>query len=475
MHLNRENYSTWVLGSLKLLSPVHYTLMSETDGFSFGSPPLATRRDGPFLDAEMIPSDNTCSERSSRQESRIFSESPQRDESPGDPVPIVSTPDLSFAASSSPFLSSMRESPSLRPTSFDHSEYGTLSALRKLLTPDHASFVHRLDYLLREAVEQSGTICNPRIQCASPEDVLGSKLQTASIALGTSSDPLKHCSSSSVLPLRELQRRTSLDGRDYAPSTVSCDPGYNSRRNKRKASSATDRVSKTASESPIHNRSVALAHSSSSYLSASDCASPPSRYRDVRYPPFKKRKCFSFDCAQVSIISSCAKSVALSKVTILCSKSSSFPRREGSCSDLAREGSKGVEFAHATISASISFIFQGELDTGVTALYHFRSTSSVLSYPLTQPATRVSSPVPILAPQDFLEADIPRVYGSNEGAAEARLRVLLKKETFHRQREGPSALTALDLAPLDSFVIDVIKWILRVFASMLQVLLPTSL
>ena len=46
--------------------------------------------------------------------------------------------------------------------------------------------------------------------------------------------------------------------------------------------------------------------------------------------------------------------------------------------------------------------------------------------------------------------------------------MLLKKETFHRQREGPSALTALDLAPLDSFVIDVIKWILRVFTSMVQ-------
>ncbi|KAI0251700.1 hypothetical protein BJV78DRAFT_418494 [Lactifluus subvellereus] len=340
--------------------------MSETDGFPFSSPPLATRRDGPFLDTEMILSDNTCSERSLCQESGLFSESPQPDESPGDPVPIASTPDLSFAASSSPFLSPMRGSPSLRPTNFDHSEYGNLSALPKLASD---SFVHRLDYLLREAVEQkchSGTSYNPRIQRASPEDVPGSKLQTASIASGTFSEPvlgpLKYCSGSSVVPLRELQRRTSLDGRAsgyYATSTVSCDPGHNLRRNKRKASSATDRVSKTASKSPIHHGSVTLVHSSDSSLSASDCASPLScRYRDVRYPPFKKRKCLSFDCAQVSIVSSCAESVALSKVTILCSKSSSFPRREGSGSDLARNGSKGVEFGHTTITPFISFIFR---------------------------------------------------------------------------------------------------------------------
>jgi hypothetical protein len=251
---------------------------------------------------------------------------PVRDTTHAGPVqvPSTSTPDLSFAASSSPYLSPI----SLLPTSFDYRGYGVLSPPSKP-TINHPPFVHCLDYLLREAVEQqchSGTRGNSRIQRAFSEDFCRPKTRMTSTAF----EPF---------PQYLSESRSLTGGFDYVPSLVSGDLGYNPR--KRKAVSMTDRASKTVSESLFHAGS--RLQSSNSYLSDSDCASPlPCRHLDFRCPPLKKRKCLSFDDAQVSITSPCADSPTFSKVTRLCSRSVSFPRRQTSCAETTYSGSRGV-------------------------------------------------------------------------------------------------------------------------------------
>ena len=82
--------------------------------------------------------------------------------------------------------------------------------------------------------------------------------------------------------------------------------------------------------------------------------------------------------------------------------------------------------------------------------------------PPTQPATRVPSPVPALSLQHFREIEIPHVFASSEDAAEARLKSLLKKDVLYLRRKCSGALAALDFAPRDSFVFEVIAWILMV-------------
>ena len=82
--------------------------------------------------------------------------------------------------------------------------------------------------------------------------------------------------------------------------------------------------------------------------------------------------------------------------------------------------------------------------------------------PPTQPATRVPSPVPTLSLQHFREIEIPHVFASSEDAAEARLKSLLKKDVLYLRRKCSGALAALDFAPRDSFVFEVIAWILMV-------------
>ena len=417
--------------------------MSEADCSSSGAPSLAPRSGGSSLDKKMSVSGDTLSEGNL---DRILSPSARPDTTHGGfvQVPSTSTPDLSVAASSSPYLSPIKDMPSfsLLPTRFDYHEYGDRSPPSKP-TINRPSFIDRLDYFLREAVEQqchSGTRGNWRIQRAFSEDVCRPKARKTSTAFG---------------PFLQYLSRPLTGDVNYAPSLVSGDLGYNPR--KRKAVSMTDRASKTASESLVNAGS--RLQSSNSYLSESDCASPLScRYRDFRCPPFKKRKCFSFDGVQVPITSACAESRAFSKVTKLCSKSVSFPRRKNSCAETACNGSRGVGFSHFTIAASISFLSHKAVGT---ARSH-PLARSISPYPPTEPATRIPSPVPILAPQEFPEAYIPRMYASSEVAAEARLRFLLEKEVRYRQKEGPGALLALNLAPRHSFVMDVMKWILTV-------------
>lgn len=58
--------------------------------------------------------------------------------------------------------------------------------------------------------------------------------------------------------------------------------------------------------------------------------------------------------------------------------------------------------------------------------------------------------------------EIPRVFASSEHAAEARLNFLLKKDVLYLRRKGSGALAALGFAPRDSFVMEVVAWILTV-------------
>ncbi len=89
---------------------------------------------------------------------------------------------------------------------------------------------------------------------------------------------------------------------------------------------------------------------------------------------------------------------------------------------------------------------------------------SVLSYPPTQPVTPVPglSPVPVLEPQNFSQADIPRLFLGSDDAAEARLMSLLRKETVYRRGKGQGALQTLDFASPHTLVNEVIAWILTV-------------
>ncbi|KAH9979601.1 hypothetical protein BGW80DRAFT_1279223, partial [Lactifluus volemus] len=261
--------------------------MSEADCSSSGAPFLAFLAHcsgGSSLDKKMSISGDTLSEGNS---DGILSPSARPDT-----VMEDLTPDLSFAASSSPYYTSpIKDLPSfsLPPTSLDYHGYGDRSPPFKP-TINHPSFVHRLDYLLREVVEQqchSGVRGNLRIQRAFSEDVCRLKTRMTSTAF----EPF---------PQYLSESRSLTGGFDYVPSLVSGDLGYNPR--KRKAASMTDRASKTVSESLVHAGS--RLQSSNSYLSESDCASPlPCRHLDFRCPPLKKRKCLSFDDARVSITS----------------------------------------------------------------------------------------------------------------------------------------------------------------------------
>jgi hypothetical protein len=103
----------------------------------------------------------------------------------------MGTPDLSFAVSSSPYPSPMKRSLSPLPASFDHRGCGNVPPLSKS-TSHNAFFIHRLDYLLLEAVEQQchpGNPGNMRIQRAFSEDFHGPTPQIVSIAVDTSPRP----------------------------------------------------------------------------------------------------------------------------------------------------------------------------------------------------------------------------------------------------------------------------------------------
>ncbi len=320
---------------------------SESDDYTYASPSPATRRNGPFLDATIMLSDDADSERSSDQEGGA--QSTQSDDPAGEPIPTTSTPDLSFAASSSPFLFSTTESPSSHPTSRDCLQCGNVVPLSKL-TSDHTSFVRRLDYLLQRTADQqrlSTTSDNIRIQPYYPEGVPGTESPMVSMAHDEGLDSAlgqRECYYRfSPLPSQKSPRSSSLiagTSDDSTLATVPSDAGIDPRRNKRKAKAAIHEDSEAPSMSLLHD-----GNPSDSYLSASDGAPhPPSRGRHL---PSKKRKCLSLD-TQPSLVSPCASSPALSDSNLVLSKSSSVQRQQDFESNTTYYATEGpaVQFYH---------------------------------------------------------------------------------------------------------------------------------
>jgi hypothetical protein len=442
---------------------------SESDGYTYASPSPRTRKNGPFFDATMMPSDNTDLERSLNQEDSLSQSTQSDDQSRlGEPVPTTSTPDLSFAASSSPFLFPARESPSpsLYATKSNRLRRGNVAPFSEL-TSDHTFFVRRLDYLLQQAADQqchSITSDNIRIQPNSPEEVPGPESQMVPIAhnsvLGSALGQREYDRRFSPLPSQKSWRNSypiGITSNDNTLATIPSHDGFDSRRNKRKAKAAVNEGSETPSTSLFGEGDP-----SDSYLSASDGGIPaPSRCLVGRQPPSKKRKCLSLDM-QLSVVSPRAGSQAFSDSYSTSSKLLSVRRQQGSESNTTHHTTKGVQFGHHVIPVSIS------QDATPSHSRISSAAGSVLSYPPTQPVTPVLglspilSPVPVLGPPDFLQADIPRVFWSSGDAAEARLISLLKKETLYWRREGLGPLLALDFAYPNTLVKEVIAWILAV-------------
>ena len=298
---------------------------SESDDYTYTSPSPETRRNGPFLDVTITLSDEADLERSSDQEDGDLSQSTQSDDPSGEaePIPTTSTPGLSLAASSSPFLFSTTESPSLHTTSCDRLQCGNVASLSKL-SPDNTSFVRRLDYLLQQAADQqcpSITGDNIRIQPYSPEGVSGPESPMVSIAhdevLESALGHQEYYCRFSPLPSQKSSRSLSLIAGatdNNRVVTVSDDGGIDPRRNKRKAKAAIREDSEAPSTSSLND-----GNPSDSYLSASDGTTPaPSRGRHL---PSKKRKYLSLDMQPTSG-SLCAGSSALSDSNLILSKAS---------------------------------------------------------------------------------------------------------------------------------------------------------
>jgi hypothetical protein len=319
---------------------------SESDDYTYASasPSPATRRNGPFLDPTIMLSDDADSERSSDQEDGALSQSTQSDDPSGEPIPTSSTPGLSFAASSSPFLFSTTESPSSHATSRDRLQCGNVASLSRL-TSDHTPFVRRLDYLLQQAADQqhlSITGDNIRIQPYSPEGVPGPESPMVPIAhdegLESALGRREYYCRFSPLPPQESPRSSSLSAGtsdDNTLATVASDAGIDRRRNKRKAKAAIHGDSEALSTSFFHD-----GNPSDSYLSASDGAPPasapsPSRGRHL---PSKKRKCLSLD-TQPSLVSPCVGSPVLSDPN---SKSPPVQRQQDFESNTAYDATEGL-------------------------------------------------------------------------------------------------------------------------------------
>ena len=429
------------------------TSESSGDYYINGSPSPATRRNMLFLDMQLPHPDYDTSLRSSLLlENDIPSRSTWSEKSsdPVDTFLFTSTPELSFAASSSPCLSPVKECP------FPHSTRTHLPGAGSihLVDPasDHSSFVRHLDVLLRDVVEQrniSETSGNARIH---PEKILDHKQQIVSSVCDTSSDISKaRCSRSFPLLHREFCPPNGSDPGGCVFSVTAQDAGHAPTRNKRKA---------------LHDE--CLPRRSDSYLSASDCASPLTRRSsDNHHPRLKKQKCHSFDGTRplgIPLLSALTRSSTFSKSNVFQHKPSSFPRRKEHGSKINEVSKSGDRIYHSLIRV--------EQDLQVTTPSYFRytwhnsPTGLVSPYPPTQPATRVPSPVPALSPRYFREINIPLAFASSEDAAEARLKSLLKKDVLYLRRKSSGALAALGFAPRDSFVLEVIAWILTVCAHM---------
>ena len=315
------------------------TGMSEPSSESSGgyyindTPSPATLRNLLFLDGQRSPSHDDTS---LRVKSDIPSRSTWSDKSSDfvDPFLFTSTPELFFAASSSPYLSPAKECP------FPHPSCTRLPGASSihLVDPasDHASFVRHLDVLLQKVVEQqyvSKISSNARIY---PEDVLDQKPQIVSSACDTSCDL-----ESIVVSKARCSRSFPLLHRDWRqPSPSSGDPGgcvlsvtshdasYVPTPNKRKALATIQEDFNIAVHLPTN--AGCLLRRSDSYLSASDRPSPLTRRcSDTGCPRLKKQKCRSIDGTQppaIVLLPQLGKSSTLSKKNAFQQKSSSFPR-----------------------------------------------------------------------------------------------------------------------------------------------------
>ena len=297
------------------------------DTAGWPSPSQTTRRNGPFLDTKDMLSDDADSERSSDHGGAALSQSTLSGDPSGELIPTTSTPDLSFAASSSPFLFSTIESPSSHATSHDRLQGGNVASFSKS-TSDQTPFVLRLHYLLQQAVDQqrpSITGDNMRIQPYSPEGLPGPEAPMESIAHDEGFESAlgrrEYCCRTSHLPSQESPRSLSLTAgtsNDNTLTTVARGAGIDLRRNKRKANAAIHEDSEAPSTSSFHD-----ANPSDSYLSASDGALPaPCRGLHL---PSRKRKRLSLD-SKLSLVSPCSGSPALSDSHLVLSKSSSVQR-----------------------------------------------------------------------------------------------------------------------------------------------------
>jgi hypothetical protein len=318
---------------------------SDSDDYTYASPSPTTRRNGPFLDAIIMLSDDADSERSSDQEAGApsrSSQSTQSDDPPGEPVPTTSTPDLSFAASSSPFLLSTTESPSSHTTSCDRLQRGNVASLPRSISA-HTHFVRRLDYLLQQAAEQQ-CLSIPsdyvRIQPDSPEGVPGQS-PMVSIAhdegLVSALGQREYHFPMSPVPLQKSQRSSSLiagTSDDDTLATVASDAGIDPKRNKRKAEAAIHEDSEAPSTSFSHD-----GNPSDYYLSASDSA--PTAPALGRHLPSKKRKCLSLD-TQLSLVSPCANSPALLDSNLVLPKSSSVQGQQDFASNTTHDSNEGL-------------------------------------------------------------------------------------------------------------------------------------
>ena len=293
------------------------TSESSGDHYINSSPSPATRRNLLFLDMQLpLPDQDTSLRSSLLLENDIPSRSTWSEKSsdPVDPFLFASTPELSFAASSSPCLSPVKGCPFPHSTRAHPPGAGSIHFVDP--ASDHSSFVLHLDVLLREVVEKQNISeigGNARIH---PENTVDHDQQIGSSDCDTFSDISKARGSRSFPSLH--QEFSPPDGSDPGGcvfSVASHDAGYAPTRIKRKA---------------LHDE--CLARRSDSYLSASDCASPLTRRSsNNRHPRLKKQKCHSFDGSQlqgVPLLSALAKSSTFSKLSVFQNKLSSFPRRK---------------------------------------------------------------------------------------------------------------------------------------------------
>lgn len=323
--------------------------MSESDDYTYASPSPDTRRNGPFFDPTIMLSDGADSDRSSEQEDGSLSLSTQSDGPSGEPIPTTNTPDLSFAASSSPFPFSTTASPSLLAMNHYRLQRGSGTSLSKL-TSERTSFVFQLDYLLQQAAYQqrlSITGDNIRIQPNSPEESPGPESPMVLIApdegLESALGKREYYCCFPSLPSQKSSISLSLiagTSDDNTPATVASDAGTVPRRNKRKAKTAIQEDSEAPWTSFLHDGSP-----SDSYLSASDGA-PPSHSRGCHLSS-KKRKYLSLD-KQPSLVSPCAGSPAFSNPNLLLSKSTSVQRQQDFKSNTMHDviEGPGVQFYH---------------------------------------------------------------------------------------------------------------------------------